>query len=209
MTFCFEVKNTGDVTLYDVNVTDPLLGFNSTVGVLNPGQVVMLHTQAFLNGPVTNVARVTVQPPSGGVFFVDDAAYIDNARPEIRIDKTVAPGYGGYASCVLNSVETLNLPAPGAVTYCFKVRNNGNTYLNNLAINDLNLGIQEFDMEYVGPDFPLPPGSEAMYMVKAFASSSLINQVQTTAVPTDAQGANIPGQTGVGDVDQAEVIITP
>ena len=26
---------------------------------------------------------------------------------------------------------------------------------------------------------------------------------------TDAQGANIPGQTGVGDVDQADVIITP
>ena len=71
------------------------------------------------------------------------------------------------------------------------------------------LGIQEFDMEYVGPAFPLPPGAEAMYMVKAFASSTLINQVQTTAVPTDAQGANIPGFPGVGDVDQAGVIVTP
>ena len=207
VTFCFEVENSGDVTLYNVVVSDPGLGFNSIVSTMNPGQTVLLHAEAFLNGPVTNVARVTVLPPSGGAFFVDDEAYIDTASPDIRIDKTVAAGYGGYASCVLDSVETLNLPAPGAVTYCFKVSNTGNTYLNNLAINDLNLGIQEFDMEYVGPAFPLPPGAEAMYMVKAFASSSLINQVQTTAVPTDAQGANIPGFFGVGDVDQAEVII--
>ena len=207
VTFCFEVRNTGDVTLFNIEVNDPALSFNSVVGTLAPGQSVMLHAEAFLNGPVTNVARVTVLPPSGGAFFVDDEAVIDSARPEIRIDKTVASGYGGYASCVLDSVETLNLPAPGAVTYCFKVRNTGNTHLNNLAINDLNLGIQEFDMEYVGPGFPLPPGAEAMYMVRAFASASLINQVQITAVPTDAQGGNVPGQTGVGDVDQAEVII--
>ncbi|MFO1492028.1 MAG: SdrD B-like domain-containing protein [Kiritimatiellia bacterium] len=209
VTYCFEVKNTGDVTLYNTEVSDPMIGFSSVVGTLNVGQTVMLHAEVFVNAAVTNVARVTVLPPSGGAFFIDDGAVAENLRAAVQIDKTVAAGYGGYASCILDSVKTLNLPAPGAVTYCFKVRNTGNTHLNNLAITDVDLGVREFDMEYVGPSFPLAPGAEAMYMVKAYASASMVNHVQISATPTDENGAPYAGSSGVGDLDQAQVIIQP
>jgi uncharacterized repeat protein (TIGR01451 family) len=136
ITYTFSVTNTGNVTLTNVVINDPLTGSvdlavsPSTLGPNQTGTATATYTitQADLDASqVLNTATATGEDPNDNpVEDTDDEdvdAYLD---PEINLVKTADPQ--SYS----NPGET--------ITYTFTVTNTGNLTLTDVVINDLLTG---------------------------------------------------------------------
>jgi len=58
VTFSYEVRNTGDTTLYDVHVDDDVIGPIGVIGVLEPGETVVLTKEWELPGDAIDIVNV-------------------------------------------------------------------------------------------------------------------------------------------------------
>jgi uncharacterized repeat protein (TIGR01451 family) len=158
-------------------------------GDLEPGRVDIVNT-----GTVTGQEEIP--------FETTDPLDFD---PAVDIQKTVALGHDNGAS--FGSSGELVSGLPGAqVTYYFKVTNTGATYLNDIAINDPNLGIDINDLTLLGAEsntLPLAPGEKVVYYYETTISSDLLNTATTIANPVYADGTDLDvdgdGQTGSDD----------
>lgn len=138
ITYSITVTNTGNVTLTDVEVTDPLTGFTDVIPSLAPGETVTLTTTYTVtaadvaNGSITNTASASGTSPDGDDISDNDSNTIfpdGQNRPSIRIDKNVSPlGYSAAG-------ETL--------TYTLRVTNTGNVDLTSIAVTDPLAGFSE------------------------------------------------------------------
>ncbi len=150
ITYNFRVENTGNVTLTNVTITDPLLGGTvpgGPIASMNPGDVDTLTFSAdytltladMAAGEVQNTATTTGTPPTGPA--VSDDSGTDNTNdvplvtplaqaPSILLEKFVdaAPHLAG--SVVGDLVE-----------YTFTVTNTGNIPLNNVTVTDALAGV--------------------------------------------------------------------
>ncbi|TFV91845.1 DUF11 domain-containing protein, partial [Algoriphagus kandeliae] len=128
VTYTLTVTNTGNVTLQNVTITDPLTGFNQNVGSVAPGQVVVRETAYEVtqtdidNGSIVNVATATGNFGDAQVSDEDDATVRVTQAPSIQIVKEADP-------------TTVNA-AGQEVTYTLTVTNTGNTTLTNVTITD-------------------------------------------------------------------------
>ncbi|TFV91750.1 DUF11 domain-containing protein, partial [Algoriphagus kandeliae] len=127
-TYTLTVTNTGNTTLTNVTITDPLTNFNENVGTLAPGQVVVRETvygvtQADMdNGTILNVATVVGFKGQNQVSDEDDAVVTVERDPAISLTKTV-------------DVESVS--AEGIVlNYTLVVKNTGNVTLSNGELKD-------------------------------------------------------------------------
>jgi len=148
ITYTFEVKNTGNVTLETVMITDPMLGLTNVLCTtfLTPGTTTTClvgasHTVSeaeFLDHEVVNTA--TVAGTRGTTTVTDDdtkTVTLDAVDPKVKITKTAT---------LADSVD----PADGGtngeadlgehVTYTFTVKNTGNVSLSNVVVTDPALG---------------------------------------------------------------------
>jgi uncharacterized repeat protein (TIGR01451 family) len=77
VTYTYVVTNTGDTTLFDVTVTDDVLGSIGTIGTLEPGASVTL-TKDFVVGssPITNVGTAEGRDVLGETVSDDDDAFV-------------------------------------------------------------------------------------------------------------------------------------
>ena len=141
--YTFTVKNTGNVTLKNVVVTDQLKGLiiggikahEKTLGTMAPGSekiftATYVLTQGDIDaGQVENTATVTGTPPSGtSLNTVSDRT--DSTTTMLTQNKSVE---------IIKTAEfTLNTPPmPGdVIKYTFEVKNNGNVTLKNVYISD-------------------------------------------------------------------------
>ncbi|MBM7679641.1 DUF7507 domain-containing protein, partial [Gracilibacillus alcaliphilus] len=130
VTYTFEVTNTGDVTLENVQVNDPMLGGEITLSetTLEPGEnttgtAVYTVTQADLNnGGITNTATTTGETPEGITVDDEDDDEIPAVQtPDISLVKEADPE---------------ELVVGQGITYTFTVTNTGNVTLNNVQITD-------------------------------------------------------------------------
>ena len=71
ITYCFDVTNTGDVTLNNVVLDDQPLNVFATLGSLSPGQSVSYQQAGIIPGLLTNVAIATGSP-AGGLPDISD-----------------------------------------------------------------------------------------------------------------------------------------
>jgi large repetitive protein len=120
----FRVENTGNVTLADLVVTDPIdPAFSCAVGTLAPGAIstvcalTLQVTQAQVDaGRIVNTARVAGEAPNGDPISGDDTiTTVGPARnPALEATKVLLP-----------SPTTLGTPVP----YELRVRNTGNVTL--------------------------------------------------------------------------------
>jgi trimeric autotransporter adhesin len=146
ITYTFTVKNTGNTTLTNVVVTDPMVGLNITgspIASLAPGVTnttikgTYTITQADIDtGKVTNSATVTAKDPqnnditdvSGTTLTTDDTTDTPvTHNSSIALMKTAVVGGTG----VLNDI----------ITYTFTVKNTGNTTLTNVVVTDPMVGL--------------------------------------------------------------------
>ncbi|WP_219087015.1 DUF7507 domain-containing protein [Microbacterium resistens] len=161
--YTFTVRNTGDVPLHDVTVTDALLGgavdcpelSGATIGVaesVSCAPVRYLLTQDDVNGgTVHNVATASGTDPVGAV--VTDEGTADTTIPSVNAISLVK-----QAGSVVDANGDGLVSAGDTVDYSFTVRNTGTTTLTNPVVTDEMLG-----GEVLCPDVPaeLAPGAEA------------------------------------------------
>lgn len=146
ITYHFSVKNTGDVPLQGIRITDAMYfpsGADCLVGTLSPGDSTTCPALGTLThvvtadditaGHVVNTATATgLLTPTGPSVSDDDSATIatDSNAPAITLAKTVA-----------DSADDGSLASVGEVlTYTFTVTNTGNATLNPVKISDPLLG---------------------------------------------------------------------
>ena len=137
VTFDLSVENTGNVTLDDVTVTDPLLGGAVACesdalapGASTPcGPVTYVLTQDDVEaGVLRNTAAVTAAPPVGD-------AVGDTAGTETALARTASLSLDKQAGAVALGADG-RVGAGDTITYTFTVRNEGNVGLTDLVVTD-------------------------------------------------------------------------
>ncbi|WP_191090010.1 DUF7507 domain-containing protein [Nesterenkonia ebinurensis] len=196
--YTFVVTNTGNVTLTDVGISDPLLGEDPEIvfgdwpdadqpGVLVPGESVTATATYELTqddidaGEVPNTATATGTPPG------DDEEPVEDEDEEI-VEINRLPDID------LNKVGALDPEAEGIaddlVTYTFTVTNTGNVTLTDVSIDDELEGLSEIAYgEWPGESGVLAPGES----VTATASYTLTQaDVDAGGVDNDATATGTP-----------------
>lgn len=145
ITYTFNVKNTGDVTLREIVLDDPMLGGEVvlTTTTLAPGESTTVHveykvTQADLdNGVVENVAFVEGTPPNHDP---------DDPKPGDEDDVEV-PMNQDPAISLVKEADRNDLVAGEEINYTFTAKNIGNVTLTDVTLDDVLEGISA--IEYV------------------------------------------------------------
>ncbi|NCA71969.1 MAG: DUF11 domain-containing protein, partial [Sphingobacteriia bacterium] len=124
----------------------------------------------------SNVATVTV-------------SYL--GAPALSLAKTLYLGHDDGAGCAssegslaLVSNEQIDQP----LTWCFRVTNTGEHYLDRPVLVDAPLGIDMSDLTLLEGQLPLAPGASATWYYEELRNVSLINDATVTMTPTDAAG---------------------
>ncbi|MCO6464567.1 MAG: DUF11 domain-containing protein, partial [Saprospiraceae bacterium] len=166
VTYTFIVTNTGNVTLSNVIVSDPLPGLSTispaSVASLSPGAAVSftatyIVTQADVdNGSVYNTATAIGDAPNGDdITDTDDETVPLTQTPSIHLTKTVSTGNYGVGD---------------VVSYTFVATNTGNVTLTNVVISDILPGLSPISYSWPGTPGVLLPGetvnASATYTVK-------------------------------------------
>ncbi|MHB9002621.1 MAG: DUF7507 domain-containing protein [Coriobacteriia bacterium] len=151
----FAVTNTGDVTLYDVAVTDDVIGYIGTIAELAPDETYVFENVAWLvDADVTNIGEATGEDGFGHSVIATDTAEVDVINPAIDVRKSVEP------TTVLSG-ET--------VTYTYDVENVGDVTLYDVTLDDVPLG------PITLPDTELVPGEIVTVMVDAAITQDTMN----------------------------------
>ncbi|MDR6688321.1 putative repeat protein (TIGR01451 family) [Arthrobacter sp. 1088] len=188
MTYSFTSVNTGNVTLTNVAITDPLPGLSTltytwpgTPGTLLAGQTVTatatyVVTQADVDaGTVSNTATVTGTPSTGPPVTATDSVQVPQApAPLITLEK---------------SADKTDLLAGETITYSFSSQNTGNVSLTNVAITDPLTGLSALTYTWPGTAGTLLPGqtvtATATYIVTQadVDNGTLTNTATATGTP--------------------------
>jgi uncharacterized repeat protein (TIGR01451 family) len=164
VTYAFTLRNTGNVTLTGVGVTDQLAGLSAitfaawpgAAGTLLPGQTVTATatralTQADVDaGAVANTATATaITPSADAVERTAGATLALTAGPAVTLSKS-----GAYTSGTPGTVGS-------TITYSFVARNTGNVTLSGVSITDPHVGLGPIATTWPGAAGTLAPGQEA------------------------------------------------
>ncbi len=158
ITYAFTVTNTGNVTLYNIDVTDAnpdVTITGTTIAELAPGDSSTVFTGSYtltlddINaGTFTNTATVSGDDPDSQEVTDDDDDQQDlDSVPSISIEKT---------GTLDETIVPLNTrPDEGdVINYAFRVENTGNTTLYNVVVTDTIGGVTITG----GPIVSLDPG---------------------------------------------------
>lgn len=202
ITYSFRVENTGNVTLTNVQVVDPLpvVIAGSPIASMAPGEVVTLTgpyaiTQAdILAGEVLNSATATGTPPTGpDVEDTSDTITPINQVAAIDLVKTVDAAAHAGGSAIGDIVN-----------YSFTVTNTGNIPLTNVTVTDALVGVVMLG----GPIPLLNPGEVD---TDTFTASYVLQAADITAGEV-VNNASVTGFYGPGNgltVDDDGVAILP
>ncbi len=179
--YCYEVTNTGTMTLTDHNLVDDQLGslITSAPITLRPGAVT--HTNglgySFSAMIITDTVNTAVWSASDGSLS-NTVTYTDHAtvtvgHPAITLEKTV-----GINASQCATSRSLKVAAGTVVYYCYRVTNTGDVSLNLHSLNDSLLGSVMPNLPYA-----LEPGD-------SFTNVDL-NILVSNAVNTDTVNSTI------------------
>jgi uncharacterized repeat protein (TIGR01451 family) len=199
ITYSFEVENTGNVTLSDVTVDDPLLtaaGISVTPGpqTLAPGgsatfTATYTPTQAQIDaGRVENTATGTGTPPDGTPIESppDTVIVPPDQTPALSIEKTGT----------LNDLDGDGLLDPGeTVTFTFRVTNTGTVTMTDVTPNDPLLQTAGISVT-PGPQ-TLAPGGVATFTATYTPTQAEIDagKVENTATGTGTPPSGPPTES--------------
>ncbi|MCR4269416.1 beta strand repeat-containing protein, partial [Nitratireductor sp. ZSWI3] len=201
--YSFAVANTGNVTLSDVTVTDPLLAVSGgPLSSLAPGGADITTftgsyalTQSDIDaGKVVNEAMASGRAPDGGMASDPSSATVTlTRRPALTLTKT-----GSYEDTNGNGITDVG----DRVAYGFAVANTGNVTLSNITLADPLVQLSG------GPLADLAPGASD---TTTFTASYLLTQADIDAGSfsnvAEASGS-APDGTAVSDTSNAVVPLT-
>lgn len=218
ITYSFVVTNTGNVTLTDVVVTDPLtdLVMNvDTIATLLPGvdnAVTLTATYALKQtdieaGQVVNKASVT------GVF-TDPVTNKEETVPPVESNEIIVPVTQlPKLSLVKTAVSGLSEPANEGeeITYTFTVINTGNMHLTGVTVEDPLPGITP--SSFAAGD--MAPG-EAKTFTAIYAitlsdidNEQVVNQATASGSYDDGSGPKPVTDLSGPDIDSDEPVVVP
>ncbi|MEI2806544.1 SdrD B-like domain-containing protein [Albidovulum sp.] len=213
ITYAFAITNTGNVTLSNVTITDPLPGIaiaGGPIPTLAPAATDLttitatyVLTQADVDaGQVTNQATATGTDPFdtdvsdlSGTTTGDDTPLVTALvpAPAITLVKSATPSFS-------------TPPVPGdTISYAFTVRNSGNVTLTNVTLTDTLPGI----VISGGPIASLTPGATdsttftALYTLTQadIDAGQVVNQATASGTPpTGPAVSDLSGATAGDDV---------
>lgn len=167
VTYCYQVKNTGDITLITHDLVDSQLGqlLDGVPITLTPGASAQWMETLPLTSSVVNTATWTAY--DGNMFSAQssDLATVTVLVPGIELFKTV-----GIDPQICSSTDEVAVWTGSDVTYCYHVFNTGQVTLTSHTLVDDRLGELFSDIELM-----LPPGEDWYYTKTVPVTVSLIN----------------------------------
>ena len=187
VTWTVTVKNTSDLPLNTVTVTDPVApGCATVIAVLAPGEVsAPITCTSVVNGPLTNTATAvgTVGAPGA-----------QPGGPQSPIGTTVGPVSASAsvraikpAIGIVKTVDKPSVPAGTAVTFTITVTNTGDSPLSNVVVSDQ---ITPACNRNIGP---MAAGAVVSYTCSATITQTITNVAIVTG--TDELGGPVTGQS--------------
>jgi len=212
LSYSFAITNTGNVTLTNITLSDPLPGISISGGpivTMAPGAVdsttytaTYTLTQADIDaGKVQNQATASGTPPSGPNVSDLSGTTTGDDIP------TVAALANAPAIALIKTADTSALSMPGQVgeiiTYNFAITNTGNVTLTNITLSDVLPGIAISG----GPVASLAPGgTDSTTYVATYALTAadaavrrVMNQATTTGTPPS--GPTVSDLSGTSNAD--------
>jgi uncharacterized repeat protein (TIGR01451 family) len=198
VTYCFNVKNTGDSFLDSIALVNDKLAHTQTVPRLAPGVSTMISIQRTITGSTDNIVKVTGNPTletgvdipnQPDVTASDTSSVVQLAYiPAVEVANTVYLGSKESLACD-KSLEFVQGPFGSDVTYCFTVKNSGNTYLKDIKLDDIELGFKDSTSIKL-----LAPGASALVFTGGKISKPMQNTVMVTATPSKESGESLAMQ---------------
>jgi uncharacterized repeat protein (TIGR01451 family) len=199
ITYSFEVKNTGNVTLTDVTVNDPLLtaagiSVSPRPQTLTPGGSVTFTatytpTQVEIDaGRVENTATGTGTPPSGPPT--------ESPPDTVIVPPDQTPGLSIEKTGTLNDSDGDGLLDPGeTINFSFRVTNTGTVTMTDVTVNDPLL--QSAGLSVTPGPQTLAPGGVATFTATYTPTQAEIDagNVENTATGTGTPPSGPPTES--------------
>ena len=132
--FSITVRNTGDVALINVNVSDPLsANCTRAIGMLAPGAS-LTYTCTLANVRVNfeNVATVTATPPTGADVSASDSALVSVTEP--FTPPVVIVNHPSIL--ITKNPKAQTVAKGGTAVFTITVKNNGDVDLTDVTVSD-------------------------------------------------------------------------
>ncbi len=177
VTYCYSVRNTGNITLTRHTLVDNRLGsvLSNFPYALAPGASTFVTQTALVTNPQVSTATWTASNPGP----VDTAIGTDSVTvivsppsPAIVLDMTA----GTNPAACATTTSILLPPGGGNVTYCYTARNTGNVTFTRHSLVDNRLGTLLSNFPYA-----LAPGASAFITQTAVITGSSVSMATWTA----------------------------
>jgi uncharacterized repeat protein (TIGR01451 family)/gliding motility-associated-like protein len=181
------VTNTGNVTLSNVAVSDPLTGLNVSIPSLAPGAVESIPTFYTVTQADLDKGFVTNRATASGVSVNDTPV---EESDEITIEASENPSIE-----VTKTADTATFSEIGQViTYTISVKNTGNVTLTNLLVNDPLTGLSQI-IPTIAPGQTIDITTEYIVKIEDLNAGSIINNVSISGKSKD--GKDIEGNDSI------------
>ncbi len=224
VTWCFDLRNDGDVALANVTLDVTGLDIDETqMGVVGGGPVadalelvpagadVHLFYESEVSASVLAVATASGVPtdqagdpvPGADPAVAEDGSEI--ALAGVTVEKTVYAGHDAGAGCPGD--EQVAGELDDEITYCFTVTDSGDTTLAPVTLADIDLGVTDADLTVLSGDLSsMAPGDEAVLYAESTVDGDLTNTATVEGTAVDDVGAPLVVEGGpITAVDTARV----
>ncbi len=183
ITYSYEVRNTGTITINDLALSDDRLGgitldkTSLAAGDTATGSITYQVVETDLPGPLNNTATATGTDMQGGAVTAQATASVKLSYvASMQVTKTP-------------SVQTAKVG--DTVTYSYTVSNTGTVTISNLALSDDKLGIISLGSNSIAPGESLT-GTASYTILETDLAGPLTNTA--TATGTDRLGVGVTAQ---------------
>lgn len=211
VTYCFKITNTGATYLSDITIDNSDLDFyddGESIGILAPGNSTIVSVMKLITEDLENSVKVKANPvsPEGhDLAGTDDVSHTDTSsvkkiehNPSVEIENKVYLGSEGTELCD-SATDKVTGYQGDYVTYCFTVKNTGNTHLNSITVHNGHLSFTDLSVGL------LAPGESALVIFAGLITGEDRNVVQVAANPVSSAEEDIVGADDVSDSDPSEV----
>ena len=192
--YTFVVRNTGNLTLDPVSISDPKIGADTCPATrLTPGQSTTCTktytlTQDDVNaGGVNNVATASGRPSVGSDVTATDQTSTPVARvAAVSLDKTAGP--------ITEAAAPAGASAGDTITYGFAVTNTGNVPVSGVTVSDPKVGAVSCGTATLQPGTTRTCAPVTYTLTQADVESGAVNN-DASATATPPSGVDEPSPT--------------